>query len=103
MTIDPQSLLLWLTIISSLISIGTAVWVGLSSGPKKIASRLDDHANRLATVENDLKHMPSQDTVHRLQLDLTEMKGQIGVMAKSSEVTERTTRRVEEFLLSRKD
>lgn len=92
----------WLSLIALLISIGSSVTMFLTSGAKNNATKLAEHDHRISRLENDIAHMPSKESVHQLQIDLTEMKGQIGVMAKSSEVTERTTRRVEEFLLQRK-
>ena len=74
-------------------------WIG--KGAKETAVKVADHEHRLAKVENDLSHMPNTETVHQLQLAITEMKGNMSVMAKSSEATERTTRRVEEFLMQK--
>jgi NADH dehydrogenase FAD-containing subunit len=100
---DIQPLMPWLSFFALVISVGSSVTMFMTSGAKKNATTLSDHESRISKVENDIKHMPDKESVHKLQLDLTEMKGQIGIMAKSSEVTERTTRRVEEFLLSRRD
>lgn len=91
----------WLSFAALLISVGTSITAFLTSGAKRNATTLADHEHRIAKVENDIKHLPKKESVHQLQIDLTEMKGQIGIMAKSSETTERTTRRVEEFLLSK--
>lgn len=99
---DLAPLVPWLSLVALMISVGSSVTMFLTSGAKSNAAKLAEHDHRLGTLENDIRHMPSKESVHQLQIDLTEMKGQIGVMAKSSEVTERTTRRVEEFLLSRK-
>lgn len=68
------------------------------AGTKENAAKLGDHEHRLTTLENDVRHLPNKESVHQLQIDLTEMKGQIGIMAKSSEITERGMRRVEEYL-----
>ena len=76
-------------------------WIG--KGAKETAVKVADHEQRLSKVENDLSHMPNTETVHQLQIAISDMKGQMGILAKSSEATERTTRRVEEFLMSRKD
>lgn len=74
-------------------------WIG--KGAKEAAVKLADHEQRLSKVENDLSHMPNTETVHQLQLAISDIKGQMGIMAKSSEATERTTRRVEEFLMQK--
>lgn len=70
-----------------------------SSRLEKVETKLVDHDRRIQGVENELKHLPDKDTVNKLQVDMTDLKGQIAIIAKSSEATERATRRVEEFLL----
>lgn len=94
--------------ILSAIALATQVKSILSSGEKKLDERqktaektLIDHDRRIQAIEGELKHLPDKDSVHKLQVDLTEMKGQISTMVKSSEATERATRRVEEFLINR--
>ncbi len=80
----------------------------LSAGEKKLEARVAkieegqaDHGSRIQTVEGEIKHMPDKDSFQRMQLDLAELKGQIASALKSSEATERATRRVEDFLLKR--
>ncbi|MCY1667867.1 DUF2730 family protein [Rhizobium sp. SL86] len=77
-----------------------------SSGEKTLTARMDqsekklvEHDRRIQAVEGDMKHLPNKDTVNKLQVDMTDLKGQIALIAKSSDATERATRRVEEFLL----
>ncbi len=91
----------WLSLIALLISIGTSITTFMTSGAKRNASTLADHEHRIAKVENDIQHLPNKEIVHQLQINLTEMRGQIDVMTKTSEATERTTRRVEEYLLQK--
>ena len=80
-----------------------------SSGEKTLTARTEtnekkliEHDRRIQTVEADIKHLPDKDTVHKMELAMAEMKSQLASMVKSSEATERATRRVEEFLLNRK-
>lgn len=73
----------------------------IGKGAKETSAKVSDHEQRLSKVENDLVHMPNAETVHQLQLTIMEIKGDMGVMAKSAEATERTTRRVEEFLMQK--
>jgi len=91
----------WLGLIALLISVGSSIVLFLKSDAKKAAETLVTHDRRIQAVEAELQHMPSKETVHKLQLDLTEMKGQMASMVKSSEATERATRRVEDFLMSK--
>lgn len=93
----------------SLITLGTLFKNILSSGEKaldertrKNESKLIELDRRTQSLEGEMKHLPDKDSVHKLQLDLTEMKSQLVAMIKSSEATERATRRVEEFLMNNK-
>lgn len=105
---DLAPIMPWVTSALSIIAFLTAIKNILGSPAKdnaeKIAQldrKLTEHDRRIQAAESELKHMPDKDSVHRLQVDLTEMKAQIAAMVKSSEATERATRRVEEFLMSR--
>ncbi len=81
----------------------------LSEGTKKLDIRVKTAEEsigaqglRLQAIESDMRHMPDNDTVTKLQIDMADLKGQIASIAKTSEATERATRRVEEFLLREK-
>lgn len=91
----------WLGLIALLISVGSSVVLFLKSDAKKAAETLATHGSRIQRLEDQVQHLPDKDTVHKLQIDLTEMKGQMASMVKSSEATERATRRVEDFLMSK--
>jgi TolA-binding protein len=104
----PQEIVLYLNLaLSSLALLGHAKGY-FSSGEKKLEGRVEtlerhqvDHDRRIQSVEGEIKHMPDKDSFQKMQLDLAELKGQINSMVKSSEATERATRRVEDFLLKR--
>ena len=97
----PADMLPWLSVISLVISIGTSVTIFLTSGAKTTAVKVTDHEARLQKIESELPHLPNKENVHKQQLDISEMKGEIGIIKKSIESTERTTRRVEDFLMTR--
>ncbi len=121
MLVDVNPIVVYVGLAISLLTFAGMLKSYFSSGEKELGVRLDEledelqerlktaeatlrsHDRRIQAVESEVNHMPTQESVHKLQVDLTEMKGSIAVMAKSSEVTERTTRRVEEFLLRQKD
>lgn len=100
----------WVGAALSIIALLTQIKSVLSAGEKKLDERLGraektliDHDRRIQSVETEIRHLPDKESVHKLQVDLTEMKGQIATMVKSTESTERATHRLEQFLLSRKD
>lgn len=89
----------WLGLIALLISVGSSIVLFLKSDAKKAGEILASHASKIQKLEDEMRHMPDKETVHKLQLDMTEMKGQMNSIVKSSEATERATRRVEDFLM----
>ena len=91
----------WLGLISLIISVGTPLVFYFKSDAKKAVETLVLHASRIQKLEDELQHLPTKDAVHELQLALMKMEGQIATMVKSSEATERATRRVEDFLMSK--
>jgi len=113
----PAEIVPWLTLILSSVAVLGHLKGWMNSGEKKLLDdvgvlkadseshekKLTEHDRRIQSVEGELKHLPDKDTVHRLQVDMTEMKVQMVTIVKASEATERATRRVEEFLMSRKD
>jgi len=95
-------------LLAVLISIGSTVWLWLTAGSRsntdelrKVGEALDGHDRRIQSVEQEIKHMPSRETVHKLELTMKDMQTQLAAMAASSEATERTARRVEQFLIDR--
>lgn len=96
----------WVIAAMTILNFGGLIQNMLSRGEKALGEKvkghektLTDHDRRIQAVEGELKHLPNKDTVNKLQVDMTELKGDIALIAKSSEATERATRRVEEFLL----
>lgn len=105
---DLSIIMPWVGAALSIIALGTQLKAIISSGERKLEERVSkvevkliEHDRRVQAVENEMKHLPDRETVHKLQIDLTEMKGQMATMVKSSEATERATRRVEDFLLKK--
>lgn len=97
----PQDIQPWLAVAALLISIGTSITIFFTASAKATAVKCVDLEERLQRVENELPHLPNKENVHKQQLDIADMKGEIGIIKKSIEATERTTRRVEDFLMTR--
>ncbi|MFT4162844.1 DUF2730 family protein [Shinella sp.] len=91
----------WLSLFALAFSVGTPLVLYFKSDAKKAIETLAGHASRIQKLEDELQHLPRKEAVHELQLALTKMEGQIATMVKSSEATERATRRVEDFLMSK--
>lgn len=89
----------WLSVIALLISVGTSITTLLTSGAKANSTKLADHDRRIQKLENDLQHTPDKDGLHRVELTVKDIQAQIASMAASAQATERTARRVEDFLI----
>jgi hypothetical protein len=103
---DVTPILPWVTGAISVITLGMLLKTIFGSGAKELAlkielqtTKLTEHDRRVQRLESAFEHLPSKDNVHKQQLDISDMKGEIGIIKKSIETTERTTRRVEEFLI----
>lgn len=57
-------------------------------------------AGRLGNVEAALQHLPDKDSVHRLDLAVTEIRGKIDTQGETLKAVGATASRVEEFLLT---
>lgn len=114
----------WLGLVALVISIGGTFYAWLTAGSKANTKKLDamegvlagkagggdldqledkvtEHDRRIQAVEAEVKHLPDKDSVHRLEVALEQMNTKIASMAASAEATERTARRVEQFLMER--
>lgn len=110
MSMDLQALMPWIAAVLSISTLLTNIYTIFTSPSRKNAADINkmhgdlvNYDRRIQAIEGEMKHLPSKESVHQLQLALTDMKGQITTMAKSSDATERGMRRVEEFILNRKD
>lgn len=107
----------WAGFIAILVSLGTIVWAWLTSGAKHTQADLDkfklaeaerwekidavfiEHERRVQTIESELKHLPSQKSVHELQLTLKDMQVEMAKIGASADQSARTAARVETYLL----
>jgi Protein of unknown function (DUF2730) len=74
-------LLLWLVAISTLLSVGTAVWTIFSGPSRKNAARIDDHEKRLSAVEQAQMALPKSGDIHQLELAMTRLQGEMKTMS----------------------
>ncbi|SDY55103.1 DUF2730 family protein [Citreimonas salinaria] len=76
----------------------------------KIGSdRMDRHENRIARLEQTVDSLPGREELHKVQLGLTEVKGQLSSIERamsanrdSMNALSETSRRIEDYLLNKK-
>ncbi len=102
---DFETLSRWVAFVSIVLSVVTAFWTLVTKSTKPFDDKLADHNKdlknhdrRIQSVEERMQYLPSKDEVHKMQLAMTEMKGSLSGVSKSLEVTERTVRRIDEYL-----
>jgi chromosome segregation ATPase len=106
---DLEPILPWLGAIALIVTLVKTVYDLLTRGSddnaeelKKLGDKITDHDRRIQQVENELKHLPDQKAVHDLALALKDMQAEIVKIASSAEQSARTSKRIEDYLMSQK-
>jgi len=94
-----------LDIASFFIAIGVGVYTWAMSRDKATQTEIkelhtekDEIKDRLTAIEKDIEYLPDRDSLHRTDLAIAEMKGDISTMAESFKGIARTVRLVDDFL-----
>ncbi|MBW8638981.1 DUF2730 domain-containing protein [Hoeflea sp. WL0058] len=113
----PELIAPWLGLIALFISVGGTVYAWLTSRSKEYAKKLDNlnegrakdlseintrlngHASRIQTIEDEMKHLPDRDSQHRVELALAEMNGRFAALDEKLKPIASTSQRLSEFLL----
>lgn len=96
----------WSGPIASLLAIASLIYTWITARSKineqRLAGherKLTEHDRRVQKLENDVAHLPSKDDVHELRIEVADIKGSVGRLEASAAGTDRTARRIEEFLM----
>jgi hypothetical protein len=78
----------WVIALSQLLTFGLTVWNMVSSGSRANAKRLDEHAamlgrhsERIQSLEQAMRDMPTGDDFHALDKQMTELRGAMAVLS----------------------
>lgn len=111
--------IVWAAGLSSLLSLGTAIWTVLSAPARKTEARLNELEARLDTTERNaaerfaavdrglqrvsdqLQAVPSTETMHRLELSLARMDGHIGRIDERLRPVTAIAERMQDLLIER--
>lgn len=99
--------------ISILIALATAListrFVAKEQHEKAIASldskfviaidKIDKVEDRVAQLESEFRHLPDRDSVHRMEVSLTELRGELKSMGEQLRPVASIADRLQEFLL----
>lgn len=61
--------------------------------------KVDKVEDRTARLENDFRHLPDRDSVHRMEVSLTELRGELKSMGEQLRPVAAIADRVQDFLL----
>lgn len=108
MTFTAEDARTWLTLIMSGIALAGVIWGWFQARSKDNSEKIEglvkavaEQGGELIAIRHEIDHMPSQDTVHKLELSIAEMKGDISTIGKSMEGIQRTSIRIENHLLGK--
>lgn len=103
---SPADIQVAVSIFAMLITISTAVWSWLTAGSRKNEKQItalndviSDQAKRLDKLENEIKNLPSTDAVHRMEISLEQMRGDMRVLTTSVEPMKDLVAHINEILI----
>jgi hypothetical protein len=94
------------SLVGPIIAVGGVVYTWLTSRATQNSTEIKELTTRLVTAEAQLqaldtalKQVPDKDTVHELDIKVTQLTGTIGVVNEAVQAVQRTAQRIEQFLL----
>jgi chromosome segregation ATPase len=104
--LDLSQTLVYVALVSSVISLATTVWALLTSGARKNAERiavLDDRLSQaekaLQRLEDRLAELPRREMLHSLELTLARMEGQMATLDERLRPVAAIAERMQELLI----
>lgn len=119
---------LWVTVVGAIAAVANVtlgIWVyvaaarqraitALETKVRELAAELANHKDdgarsrgelrdRLVHVEEQLAHMPTAESQHRLELRLAELSGAVATIGEALKPLARTSVRIEDYLMSRNE
>lgn len=107
----------WVVGTNSIFTLGTTIYLLLTSGAKKTATDLDaykkanneeiakllenliEHERRIQSVEADIRYLPNAQQAHQLELAVERLNGRIGTLDEKLKPIDALARRLQEFLV----
>ncbi len=96
----------WFGAIGGLIGVCSIFYTWVTSRAAANATTLEKMGDEVTTltrrvdhIDTELQHLPDKDTVHKMEVSMAEIRGEIGQMTEASKATQRTVQRIENHLL----
>lgn len=101
-----QNLMQWLGALALIVSIANTFWVWVTKAGADLLDKVekleDDHdeaCSRIQSIEGELKHLPSKDSVNALLVQLERVNGKLSTQESELNSVGRTVRRIEDALV----
>lgn len=98
--------LLWLVAISTMLSVGTAIWTVFSGPSRKNATRIEALEGKVTSLDGQharlrdrVDGLPNADMMHRLELSLARMEGHIDKLDERLKPVAAISERMQELLI----
>jgi len=105
-TLTLSPLIAWVGALSLLLNFGLSLWGLLNSGARQNKLKLDEldarigrHETRLGGVEQSLRSLPSAGDLHKIELALSRMEGELGIMGQRLQPVAAIAERMQEMLI----
>jgi len=99
-------LFVWVAGISTLLSLGITIWNLVTSGARVNSKRITDHAKKIDLLqrqidqfEDRIQRAPSIDMMHRLELSMTRIDGELGQLNERLKPVASIVDRMQELML----
>jgi len=89
----------WLSVIAAVVSLGTLIYAWMTRTGREAHDKVEKLEDRVARLEGEFNHMPDRDSVHRMELSLSELRGELKAMAERLTPVASIADRLQEFLL----
>ncbi|QPC44614.1 DUF2730 family protein [Kaustia mangrovi] len=96
----------WLSSLALVVSVAGTLYAWITArsrgNAEQIATlekRVNKHDRQLDQVETTLQHLPSKDMTQRMELTLSEVRGEIAVLSERLQPVSSISERLQDFLL----
>lgn len=73
----------------------------LAGAQQQLELRIDRVEDRVTRIESDLRHLPDKGTTHRLELAISELRGEVARITESIKPISAMTARVQELIIEK--
>lgn len=100
--ISAAPLFMWVSGLMTLLALGTTIWNMVTSGARANSKIIAEHARRIDHLEGQMEQAPSAAMLHRLELSMTRIEGELNTQNARLEPVAAIAERMQELMLQNK-